>query len=225
MVKKELIKIAMRQFISAQVMTLSQLEVLLSCSQRSVQRYLSKWCCIRSYNHNGKYFTLPAIAHFDSFGIWKYNDVGFSRFGTLRETVVHLVASSPAGLTASELGDVLSVNAHSFISQFRADLRLKREKCEGVLVYFCSDQDIRITQKQVRFTDPSVVTFPSDTQAVAILVSLLKNPKATVEVLVKIINKEHHDVSIIMVERLLERHGVLKKKRQTSCKKYSSNLP
>ena len=37
MVKKELLDKAMRHFISAQVMTLSQLGVLLSCSQRSVQ--------------------------------------------------------------------------------------------------------------------------------------------------------------------------------------------
>jgi len=37
MVKKELLDRAMRQFISEQVMTLSQLETLLSCSQRSVQ--------------------------------------------------------------------------------------------------------------------------------------------------------------------------------------------
>lgn len=153
MVKKELLDKAMRHFISAQVMTLSQLGVLLSCSQRSVQRYLSMWGGFRSYNHNGKYFSLPAIAHFDSFGIWKYNDIGFSRFGNLKETVVHLVASSPAGLTASELGELLSVNAHSFMSQFCVDLRLKREKCDGVLVYFCSDHDIRIAQKQERFTD------------------------------------------------------------------------
>ncbi|MEA1933170.1 MAG: hypothetical protein U9N60_01855, partial [Thermodesulfobacteriota bacterium] len=96
MVKKELLDKAMRHFISAQVMTLSQLEVLLSCSQRSVQRYLSMWGGLRSYNHNGKYFSLPAIAHFNSFGIWKYNDIGFSRFGNLKETVVHLVARSPA---------------------------------------------------------------------------------------------------------------------------------
>ncbi|MBW2742559.1 MAG: hypothetical protein JRE64_27935 [Deltaproteobacteria bacterium] len=49
MVKKELLDRAMRQFISEQVMTLSQLETLLSCSQRSVQRYLSKWGTLRSY--------------------------------------------------------------------------------------------------------------------------------------------------------------------------------
>ena len=131
MVKKELLEKTMHNFASAQVMTLSHLKILLSCSQRSVQRYLSKWGCLRSYNHNGKYFSLPSIAHFNSFGIWKYDDIGFSQFGNLKETVVKLVTLSPAGLTASELSEILSVNAHSFISQFRADPRLKREKWEG----------------------------------------------------------------------------------------------
>ena len=54
MVKKELLDRAMRKFLSAQVMTLYQLETLLSCSQRSVQRHLSKWGCLRmmSVNYN-----------------------------------------------------------------------------------------------------------------------------------------------------------------------------
>lgn len=131
MVKKELLDRAMHKFLSAQVMTLSQLETLLSCSQRSVQRHLSKWGCLRSYNYNGMYFSLPVIARFDFFGVWKYQDVGFSRFGNLRDTVVQLVSNSPAGLTATELGQILGVNAHSFMSQFRVDPRLKREKWGG----------------------------------------------------------------------------------------------
>ena len=166
MVKKELLEKTMHHFVSAQVMTLSHLKILLSCSQRSVQRYLSKWGCLRSYNHNGKYFSLPSIPHFNSFGIWKYHDIGFSQFGNLKETVVQLVTRAPAGLTASELSKILSVNAHSFISQFRVDPRLKREKWEGVLVYFCSKHDICIAQKRERFINQPQAIFPSDTQAV-----------------------------------------------------------
>ncbi len=211
MVKKELLDKAMRKFISSQVMTLSELETLLSCSQRSVQRYLSKWDSLRSYNYNGKYFTLRAIARFDSFGVWKYQDIGFSQFGNLKSTVVQLVNNSPAGLTATELGQTLGVNAHSFMSQFRFDPRLKREKWEGLLVYFCAEHDIRVAQKRKRFAGQSVALFPSDAQAIIILVFLLKNPKATIEELVRIMNKEHRGISVIMVERLLEHHGLKKK--------------
>lgn len=212
MVKKELLDRTTRQFMSAQVMTLCQLEALLSCSQRSVQRYLAKWDALRSYNYNGMYFTLPVIARFDSFGVWKYQDVGFSRFGNLKDTVVQLVSNSSAGLTATELGQILGVNAHSFMSQFRVDPRLKRDKWEGRLVYFCAEQDIGSAQQRKRFAGKSVSPpFPSDAQAVVILVSVLKNPEATIEQLVKIMNKEHRGISVTMVERLLEHHGLEKK--------------
>lgn len=133
-------------------------------------------------------------------------------FGNLKETVVQLVTRAPAGLTVSELSEILSVNAHSFISQFRVDPRLKREKWEGVLVYFCSKHDICIAQKRERFTNQPQAIFPSDTQAVIILVSLLKDSKATIEELSKNINKEHQSISIAMIERLLEYHGLFKKK-------------
>lgn len=209
MVKKELLDKAIRQFISNQMMTLSQLEDLLSCSKRSVQRYLSKWGGLRSYNHNGKYFSLKAIARFDSFGIWKYQDIGFSRFGNLKDTVIQLVNNSSAGLTANELGNILGVNAQSFMSQFHVDQRLKREKWEGRLVYFSANFDIWAAQKGERFAGQPVS--PSDAQAVIILVSLIKHPKATTEELVKILSKEHKGLSVTMVERLLEHHGLLKK--------------
>lgn len=211
MVKKELLDKAMRQFISDQVMTLSQLEDLLSCSKRSVQRYLSKWDGLRSYNHNGKYFSLRVIARFDSFGIWKYQDIGFSRFGNLKDTVIQLVNNSSAGFTANELGKILDVNAQSFMSQFRVDQRLKREKWKGRLVYFSADYDIWIAQKGERFSGQPVSPLPSDAQAVIILVSLIKHPKVTTEELVKTMSKEHRGISVTMVERLLEHHGLLKK--------------
>ncbi len=211
MVKKENIDRTMRKFISTQIMTLSKLETLLSCSQRSVQRYLSKWGSLRSYNYNGKYFTLPGIANFDSFGIWQYQDIGFSRFGNLKDTVVQLISNSPAGLTVTELGQILRVNAHSFMSQFCVDPRLKREKWKGRWVYFCAEYDSWISQKQERFTGQAVSVFPSDAQAVIILVTILKNQKSTIMELVRIMDKEHKSISVTMVERLLEHHGLVKK--------------
>jgi hypothetical protein len=211
MIKNEIIDKAMRKFISEQVMTLSQLEAILSCSQRSVQRYLSKWGGLRSYNHNGKYFSLPVLARFDSFGVWKYRDIGFSQFGNLKDTVIQLINNSPAGLSATELGEILGVNAHSFMSQFRFNPGLKREKWEGRLVYFCAKYDILIAQQRKRFAGQPVSPFPSDAQAIIILVALLKNPKGTIEKLVKIMRKEHKGITITMVEHLLEHHGLLKK--------------
>jgi len=48
--------------------------------------------------------------------------------------------------------------------------------------------------------------------------------KTTIEELVKNINQEHKGISIAMVERLLEYHGLLKKTIHTPCKRGSSSL-
>ena len=53
----------------------------------------------------------------------------------LIETVIGLVCASPAGVTAAELGEMLGVNAHSFISRFRWHSALHREKIDGRFVF------------------------------------------------------------------------------------------
>jgi hypothetical protein len=68
-----------------------------------------------------------------------------------------------------------------------------------------------IAQQRKRFAGQPVSPFPSDAQAIIILVSLLKNQNGTIEKLVKIMSKEHKGITISMVERLLEHHGLLKK--------------
>ncbi len=108
------------------------------------------------------------------------------------------------------------------MSQFRVDPRLKREKWGGRLVYFCAEHNIRITQRRERSTSQSAPPLPSDAQAIIILVSLLKNPKTTMQELVEIVNKEHNGIDITMVERLLEYYGLVKKiPVHTSCRRGS----
>jgi len=65
-----------------------------------------------SYSHAGRYYTLSRIPQFDSHGLWRYRDIGFSAQGTLRSTVVYLVNSSPAGQTHHELQDLLHLRVH-----------------------------------------------------------------------------------------------------------------
>ncbi len=46
------------------------------------------------------------------------------------------------------------------MSQFRVDQRLKREKLDGRLVYFCAEYDIWIAQTRERFAGKQVSPFP-----------------------------------------------------------------
>ncbi len=215
MVDTEVVEEVLGRFRSCRVMTIAELAMGLSCSVRSAQRYLGRWGSIRSYNHNGKYFTLPEIPEFDQFGIWQFTSIGFSQYGNLRETVINLIENSTGGMAAAELGQVMGVNPHSFMSQIGLDARLKREKVGGRLVYFCAKCEVCDAQRRARLASEGHESsrLPSEAQAVTILVCLIKNQDAAIEELVQEVAKHHRGIDHQMIERLLEHHGLQDKKK------------
>ena len=77
----------LKQFRAKKVMTLAELTAGLDCSPRTVHRRLKTWRAINSYNHNGRYYTLPEVPEFDTHGLWRYRDIRFSQHGNLTDTV------------------------------------------------------------------------------------------------------------------------------------------
>ena len=73
-------------------------------SRMSVLRRLCALGYLSSYTHTGRYYTLASIPQFDADGLWRWEQVGFSRHGTLKATVQRLVETSDAGCTQRELG-------------------------------------------------------------------------------------------------------------------------
>ena len=69
------------------IVTIQQPSDQLECSRRTTQRRLKEWQTYNSHNKYGKYFTLPNIPKFDGYGLWKYKDVFFSRYGNLERGV------------------------------------------------------------------------------------------------------------------------------------------
>ena len=49
------------RFRAKTVITLAELTAQLDCSPRTVHRRLKTWRAINSYNHNGRYYTLPEV--------------------------------------------------------------------------------------------------------------------------------------------------------------------
>ena len=84
-------------FRAARVLTLDELVVRLSVSRRTVVRRLSEHGYLGSYNASGRFLTVEEVARFDARGLWGFRSARFSRFGTLKETLVHFVASSASG--------------------------------------------------------------------------------------------------------------------------------
>jgi len=107
-------------------------EALGTRSRMTVFRRLKEVGYRSSFTHRGRYYTLREIPRFDADGLWFYEGVGFSRFGTLKETVAQMVPEAQAGSTQSELTAVLRVPVQRPLHDlFRAEV-LGRQVVEGV---------------------------------------------------------------------------------------------
>jgi len=116
-------------------------------SRMSVFRRLRELDYLSSFSHVGRYYTLPGIAGFDPQGLWFYEEVGFSRFGNLKQTVVHWVDQSVAGKTHEELEKQLHLRAHNPLLDLVRSGNITRETFEGVFVYLSMRSDR--TQQQL----------------------------------------------------------------------------
>ncbi len=123
---------------------------LLSCSVRTGRLKLKQWGAYSSYNQNGKYYTLPSVPDFDENGLWWYKDIYFSKHGTLKNTVVHLINKSTSGFSGDQIGKIIALSPRSFLHHFRNTPGIRRQKHAGVYVYFSDDADRYNQQVQSR---------------------------------------------------------------------------
>jgi hypothetical protein len=96
---------------------LDQLAQALDCARISVRRFLKQIGYCRSYTHNGKWYTLRDCPDFDREGLWHFRGIGFSKHGSLTATIDHLLARSPAGLSASQLAEKLQHSCDAVLTR------------------------------------------------------------------------------------------------------------
>jgi len=194
------------------IATLGELVLHLHCSARTAQRRLAECKALHSYNHNGRYYTLPQIPRFDRHGLWRYRGVFFSRHGNLPETFVQVVHQSPAGLTAAEAGELLGLRPSSFLWSLRNHPGLKREKHQGLYVYLAGESERCAEQQRQRARTPLAFREPTAPEAVAILVEKIKHPTLTGEALCRRLREEGLCVEPGMIAQLFAQHGLAVKK-------------
>jgi len=121
-----------------------------TCSRRTVFRRLKELRCRTSYSHRGGYYTLEDIAEFDESGLWSYQDVWFSAYGTLLSTAAAVVEAGEWGYFVEELDNVLHVGTKDALRKLASDVRLTREKVAGQFLYCAADKDQRRRQLLAR---------------------------------------------------------------------------
>lgn len=202
-----------QRFKNKKIVTIVVLVAWLSCSIATARRRLKAWRAYTSYNHNGRYYTLPEIADFDDNGLWRYQGVFFSKHGNLKQTLVHLVTHSAQGLSGAELGELLGLQPRSFLSHFRDHPEIYRENLMKCWIWFAADPKIREKQKQARLAravakEPRM---PTDAEAVMILVDLIEHPNSGLEQVARRLKPKGFNIDVDVIRQLLVHHDLLKK--------------
>jgi hypothetical protein len=134
---------------------------------QTVFRKLKELGSLTSYSHGGRYYTLRELVAFDAHGLWSFESIWFSRYGTLLATAEALVGESLAGYYAEELAELLQVAVHDALRQLVEQRRLARRELEGLWLYLSRDGPTRGQQLQRREAAQAVCTV-SDAQALAV---------------------------------------------------------
>ena len=134
------------------VASLPQISAALgSPSHRTVCRKLVQAGCRSSYSHCGRYYTLDELASYDEHGLWNCDGIRFSSKGSLMSTAQHLTETSEGGHTASELSEIVGVDAYPVLYKLTRAGRLSRADVDGTHILYCSaDQSQRNKQLRAR---------------------------------------------------------------------------
>ena len=192
--------------------TLKQLVASLSCSIPTARLKLKQWRSYTSYNQNGRYYSMPSVPRFDENGLWHYEKISFSKYGNLKNTVVHLINASPSGLTGYEIGNLVRLNSRSFLHHFRNVAGIHREKREGLYVYFSDDSNKYKQQIQNRSKGLiSTGVLLSDADVIVVLAALIRHHGVSVQDIMQLPEVHARGLSAVVIDEFLNRHDLLKK--------------
>ena len=130
-----------KQFENQIVLDMKEMKIILGTNvDMTIYRNLKSLCYVSSYSHAGKYYSLKKFAKFDVQGLWHYNNIHFSKSGTLKNTIIDLLKKSDEGFLAKELQEVLKVFPHNILLALCKNNQITREQIGNNFVYFCPDK-------------------------------------------------------------------------------------
>jgi hypothetical protein len=175
----------------------------------SVRRFLVKIGYFSSFTHNGRWYTLASIPRFSRQGLWFHQDIGFSRAGSLTDTLVFLVSGSTAGMSAEQLGQTLRCRCHSVLVALVRQGRLQRQKLGRSFVYLAADGETASAQSRA-IQKTERVRLPAE-MAVLVLAEFIRRPDAGFGQLAKAITRSTGvRIDAGQVKALFEQHGLKK---------------
>ena len=199
--------------------TFPQLQAALGNASRATTfRYLKQVRHLRSYNHNGRYYTHRDPLRFDPYGLLSLGDVHFSRDGTLAATVRRLVRESSGGCTQKQLQALLQVRVQPFLLAAVRQRDLCRQRMAGVWVYLSSDSSVGDAQRRARLERiaqrQASASAPEPTLVIEVLLVLIRHPGASPEQVARHLQGHAPPIRLPQVSAVFTRYGLAQAARK-----------
>lgn len=123
---------------------------LIGCAPRTLYLKLREHEYMSSINQKRKFLTLSTTPEYDEKGLWEYRGAIFSKWGGIKETIVHLVNSSTMGLTPSQISSLLKTIVTPQLLDCLKEKRMIRIRFGRNQVYFSPDKSISKLQIEKR---------------------------------------------------------------------------
>jgi hypothetical protein len=181
------------------VMTMPQLcQALNGRSRGSVYRDLKKVPLITSYSHSGQYYVLKSTAKFDPHGLWFFNDIRFSSYGTLKTTLLSSITRANLGMTQKELKTRLGIPVQNTLAMLIKSELVSRTLLPGKRWLYISIDELKgqvQLKKRLALQPPkTTVSLPAQSIQIDILLAVLRCP--------------HRAIDDVMLTDQLKKHGL-----------------
>lgn len=215
-------------FQTKEVVTLDDLQNSLGQASRATTfRYLKQVQYLRSYNHNGRYYTHRDPALFDRFGLYSRGNIHFSRDGTLGDTLKRLVGESEAGWTQRELQVLLRVRVQVLLLRAVRQEAIRRETVSGLYLYLHIDPaigEIQLQRRQERISaqqsGETAIVRLDDSVIIQVLLILIRHPGSRPANVVRALRGHSPPIGLDQVVEIFTRYDlddVGKKGGSTNC--------
>jgi hypothetical protein len=192
----------------------------LSKSRITVLRALKSYGYFSSFNFNSSYFTLKDIPDFDKDGLWFHGPVGFSRYGTLTQTIKAIIEHSEKGYTVMELQKLLGTKVHNQLSLLCRKRMVTRFYVGRNCVYTSVEAKLQASQ-QAKRKEPikkakaiTTIQVPPGLEALTVirlLVEMIHKPDATAASLSQRLQRQGLPIAAEQVRAVIEFYSLVKK--------------
>jgi hypothetical protein len=151
----------------------------------SLFRDLKKIELLTSYSHAGQYHALKSMVKFNPNGLWFYEQVSFSKYGTLKNTLLETISNSPAGMTHKELKILLRIQVQNSLTHLIKNQLLQRRLLSEKIFVYLSNDDLQAQeqwQKRLELNKNALsVTLPAETIIIDILLEIIRGNERIID--------------------------------------------